>query len=184
MNKNNFFAQLDKEMYIVKNNIMLCFDRAFNTSLQTSDADNLSFADILKAPVGKHDDIYAVLQKVAKHGVTFQQKETLYKAIGDIFADSAYGDFDELIEIIEKQHNELSQNATIAVVAQSKKTEDSFAAYYHNGDGLHFLECIVQIDAIPFEALFVQNGNVMVLQNVSSLKETIKQKIEKDIENL
>ena len=58
--------QIDSDAYVLKNKLMARFDKVYGTNLTSSDADDLSFFDIVMAP--KTTDslgLYAEIQTIA-----------------------------------------------------------------------------------------------------------------------
>ncbi len=86
LSNHEMLKTIDRDAYILKNKIMVQFDKHFATELTRYDADDLHFMDILNAVRDENgDQVYSLLQKVANHGVTSEQKTFLYEICSGLF---------------------------------------------------------------------------------------------------
>lgn len=175
MDTNTFqkLKQLDRDAYILKNKIMAAFDREFATNLTAKDADDLHFIDILTAPKRQETEkVYALLKKVANHGVTLEQKHFLYDYAHVFFANESGSDFDDHFELMK----ETPQLAPLIAkghncAALFKHGAFRGACLYH-WQPIGIIEFIREVpdDVDLAEALLVQNGCAMIVRTVYALE--------------
>ena len=114
MNERIDLHQIDSDAYILKNKLMVRFDKVYGTKLTSNDADNLSFMDIIMAPKTTDSlDLYAEIQTIAGHGVSDEQKNFLYRVF-PFFSNEPDGeDFDCMIGHMEKMIEQTGQGSCV-----------------------------------------------------------------------
>ena len=174
MNKTEMFNTIDREAYILKNKIMQAFDRTFGTNLSAKDADDLSFVDILMAVNNQSAEaVYALLKRIAGHGVSFKQKDFLYEHTNMLFLNECGYDFEDLMEKLAPELDKVEGLVRVdGIPVDIKGNQGPFQIICHKGP-FWILEYvgIVPKDVPVVEALLVQNGQVMVLRTEHQKKE-------------
>ncbi|MBR1649253.1 MAG: hypothetical protein IJ689_06635 [Alphaproteobacteria bacterium] len=172
---------IDRETYILKNRIMLEFDKHFGTNLRAHDADDLHYDDILGSVENQNgDEVYAVLKKVVKHGVTTKQKEFLYRYIGTgFFRDEASHDFDDYLAALQAE-------IPSAYAATLKFIKNRIEVLHHyRSEPFWWVVVVREIPEtkLPIEAILVQNGFVMIVRTVKSWSDLPEAWTESDVDS-
>ncbi len=164
---------IDRNSYIQKNKLMRRFDEKFHTSLSQKDADDLSFVDILKAPCDADKDmVYSELKKVVNHGLSAEDKEFLYQITETCLDDTATGDFDALIEDVFLPLADSIHWQRALVIPARFEDERETGAFYFYKEPFWMAEYFVALpDASECEAILVQNGYVLSVKVVHSLRD-------------
>ena len=174
LSNHEMLKTIDRDAYILKNKIMVQFDKHFATELTRYDADDLHFMDILNAVRDENgDQVYSLLQKVANHGVTSEQKTFLYEYAQVFFSDNAGNDFEDYIEEMKNQLYSLpNMNKDASFALKFTHGKYGGALHYHQKP-FWILEFFKEVDveSKPIEALLVQNGSALIIRTVHSLSE-------------
>ncbi|MBO7556159.1 MAG: hypothetical protein J6T72_02035 [Alphaproteobacteria bacterium] len=167
--------QIDRDAYVKKNELMSHFDKAFGTQLMKSEADDLTFLDIIMAASQKASpfDIYAEIKSVVGHGVTQEQKKFLYKFFPFFSATDPDDDYEAMIDVLET-----AISKTERAVAKGLKFVDGTSMCICDENGLVAVATyhrepfsILRVQAVAsdeMQAILVQNGKILILEVVNS----------------
>jgi hypothetical protein len=129
--------------------------------LTSSDADDLSFFDIIMAPKTTGSlDLYAEIQTIANHGVTDEQKNFLYVLFPFFSNKPDEPDFDDMIGHMEKMIE--GEGAFMLAVADK---DAALASYFRHPLSILRMQ---RLGDEPMQAMIVQNGAILILEVVTN----------------
>ena len=173
--KTDMVYEIDRQSYIQKNRIMFRWSELFGIDWGDKTADDLTFEDLLDA-VDEQDGalVYQELYRIVKHGLSGKQKSFLYDYSNIMFEDDAECDFGSFIDRMYR--NSYAGERRIGSIV-FKTVNGGCLGYY-------VLELKSSLDVVsyyfetagdlPFEAILLQNWQVLLVRGVSSFNRVPK----------
>ncbi len=172
MKTNDMVYEVDRQSYIQKNRIMVRWSELFGVDWGDKTADDLTFEDLLDA-VNKQDgeQVYQELYKIVKHGVSAEQKTFLYQYSNIMFEDDAEYDFGSFIDRMCHQYGHQPRLGSI-IVRTGNEENPEYDGYYviDVKSTLDVVEYYFETKDLPFEAMLLQNGQILIINAVSAFE--------------
>lgn len=172
MKSKNMVYEVDKQSYIQKNRIMVRWSELFGIEWGDKTADDVRFADLLKAVKNQDSElVYQELYKIVKHGVSAEQKTFLYQYSKIMFEDDAEYDFGSLIDNMRDRFKDAHGSGTVVIHTKIEQDPD-YRGYYclDMTSDLDKVEFYFKAEELPFEAMLVQNGQILIINAVSAFE--------------
>lgn len=164
--------EIDRQSYIQKNKIMVCWAERYQIDFGSKTADDLTFADLLRAVEQKdRDEVYTELHRLLKHGVTPSQKAFLYEEYSQIaFIDTAYDDFDEMLSTVGERFRKNGTDNVVLHLEHEQKSSFLTGCYIYSAFPLPMIEYLFETSEPLTEAILLQNGYILIIRALSSLE--------------
>lgn len=164
--------EIDRQSYIQKNKIMVCWAERYQIDFGSKTADDLTFADLLRAVEQKdRDEVYTELHHLLKHGVTPSQKAFLYEEYSQIaFIDTAYDDFDEMLSTVGERFRKNGTDNVVLHLEHEQKSSFLTGCYIYSAFPLPMIEYLFETSEPLTEAILLQNGYILIIRALSSLE--------------
>lgn len=163
---NKQILEIDRQSYIQKNKIMACWKKLFGIDFGGVDADELSFGDLLDAVWDRNrEQVYAALHEIVNHGVTSQQKKFLYEYSAVLYQDDGMQDFDNMLPEVSTNFDKVGIDHVFVAVSRSAAADDVYGCYFYSARPVPRLEYFFYGDGTPLEAILVQNGFILVIND-------------------
>lgn len=164
--------EIDRQSYIQKNKIMVCWAERYQIDFGSKTADDLTFADLLRAVEQQdREEVYAELHRLLKHGVTPSQKAFLYEEYSQIaFIDTAYDDFDEMLSTVGERFRKNGTNNVVLHLEHEQKSSFLTGCYIYSAFPLPMIEYLFETSEPLTEAILLQNGYILIIRALSSLE--------------
>lgn len=164
--------EIDRQSYIQKNKIMVCWAERYQIDFGSKTADDLTFADLLRAVEQQdREEVYAELHRLLKHGVTPSQKAFLYEEYSQIaFIDTAYDDFDEMLSTVGERFRKNGTDNVVLHLEHEQKSSFLTGCYIYSAFPLPMVEYLFETSEPLTEAILLQNGYILIIRALSSLE--------------
>ncbi len=168
--------EIDRQSFIQKCKIMARWQKLYGLNFGCRSADELTFCDLLDVVKDQNgEEVYAELYKLVRNGVNAAQKAFLYGDYSGIsFVDEADGDFDGLLGNFSCVLN--GKKLGLIVMEICKNNQPSKGCYLYSPVPMPRIEYVFETSQSRTEAILVQNGAVLIVRGVVSVREVLRQK--------